>query len=214
MTLTSSSYHQPTLSDWIARRREIRKMYPDDLLEDLQESEPALYYEALVCDENIARLKRQRLESSVSKLALQPSLLTEGWNHPKHIHNRTKNWPDMENLLKLYAIGLYFRQRILTPQAEHDTKELTKAVEQIGQRKSKSLTAKKRLQQARTYLRFGLRTLDAFFMQDIQQREYAFRDLDEQINSAYAGNYFNGSKLEKSKALAMRIGHKINQRYK
>jgi hypothetical protein len=214
MTLTSSSYHQPTLSDWLARRREISKMYPDDLLEDLQESEPALYYEALVCDENIARLKRQQLESSVSKIALLPSLLTKGWNHPKHNHNRSKNWPDMENLLKLYAIGLYFKQRILTPQAEHDTKELTAAVEQIGQRKSKNMTAEKRLQQARTYLRFGMRTLDAFFVRDSQQREYAMHDLDEEIQFAMSGNYYNGSKLEKSKALAMRIGREICNRYK
>lgn len=214
MTLTSSSYHQPTLSDWLARRREIRKMYPDDLLEDLQESEPALYYEALVCDENIARLKRQQLESSVSKIALLPSLLTKGWDNPLHQHKTSKNWPDMENLLKLYAIGLYFKQRILTPQAEHDTKELTEAVEQIGQRKSKNMTAEKRLQQARTYLRFGMRTLDAFFVRDSQQREYAMHDLDEEIQLAMSGNYHNGSKLEKSKALAMRIGREICERYK
>ena len=213
MTLTSS-FHQPTLKDWIARRREIRRMYPDDLLEDLQESEPALYYEALVCDENIARLKREQLESSVSKVALLPSLLTKGWDNPIHRHKTSKNWPDMENLLKLYAIGLYFKQRILTPQAEHDTKELTQAVEEIGQRKSKNVTAEKRLQQARTYLRFGLRILDAFFMRDIQQREYAFRDLDKEIDSAYTGNYFNGTKLQKSKILALRIGRDIKQRYK
>ncbi|MBE6446799.1 MAG: hypothetical protein E7021_05305 [Alphaproteobacteria bacterium] len=214
MTLTANFYEQPTLNDWLARRREIRKMYPDDLLEDLQESEPALYYEALLCDENIARLKRQQLESSVSQIALQPSLLTKGWDNPLHQHKTSKNWPDMENLLKLYAIGLYFRQRILTPQAEHDTKELTKAVEQIGQRKSKNMTAEKRLQQARTYLRFGLRTLDAFFVRDLQQREYALHDLDNEINYALSGNYYNGSKLEKSKALAMRIGREICERYK
>ena len=214
MTLTSSSYHQPTLSDWLARRREIRKMYPDDLLEDLQESEPALYYEALVCDENIARLKRQQLESSVSKIALLPSLLTKGWEHPRHNHNRSKNWPDMENLLKLYAIGLYFKQRILTPQAEHDTKELTAAVEQIGQRKRKNMTAEKRLQQARTYLRFGMRTLDAFFEKDPCQKQYALNDLDEEVQLAMSGNYYNGIKFGKSKALAMRIGREICNRYK
>ena len=211
MTLTSSSYHQPTLSDWLARRREIRKMYPDDLLEGDRE---AIILWLLVCDENIARLKRQQLESSVSKIALLPSLLTKGWNHPRHNHNRSKNWPDMENLLKLYAIGLYFKQRILTPQAEHDTKELTEAIEQIGQRKSKNTTAEKRLQQARTYLRFGMRTLDAFFVRDSQQREYAIHDLDEEIQLAMSGNYYNGSKLEKSKALAMRIGREISNRYK
>ena len=76
------------------------------------------------------------------------------------------------------------------------------------------MTAEKRLQQARTYLRFGMRTLDAFFVRDSQQREYAMHDLDEEIQFAMSGNYYNGSKLEKSKALAIRIGREICSRYK
>ena len=119
----------------------------------------------------------------------------------------------MENLLKLYAIGLYFRQTILTPQAEHDIKELTQAVEQIGKEKSKNMTAEKRIQKARTYLRFGLRALDAFFTKDPQQKAYALQDLDKEIDNAFTGNYYNGSKLQKSKALAMRIGRETCQRY-
>jgi hypothetical protein len=39
-------------------------------------------------------------------------------------------------------------------------------------------------------------------------------DLDEEIQLAMSGNYYNGSKLEKSKSLAMRIGREICNRYK
>lgn len=204
----------PTLKDWMERRRAIREAFPDDLLEDLKDDEPELYAEAQDCDNNIIRLKKE-LNSSVSPIALLPSLLTEGWDHPRKHGKHTKNWPDMENILKLYAIGLYFRSTPLTQQAQWDKEELTQAIEKasLGSKRRCPIPAQKRIEKAPTYLRFGLQTLNAFFIQDTTTRQCALHDLDCEIEDAMNNNIFNGTKLRKSKNMALRVGKMIRDRY-
>ena len=206
---------QPTLKDWIERRNNIRKAFPDELLEDLKDREPELYAEAQLCDQNILHLKKE-LKNSTSQQALLPSLLTEGWNLPRPRGDRTQNWPDMENILKLYAIGLYFRSTPLSFQAEHDRQELTQAVEQasISPKNRHPISASTRIQTAHTYLHFGLKTLDAFFMKDPIEREQTMHELNREVEDALWNNPFNGSKLQKSQNMALRVGRIICNRYK
>ena len=203
----------PAFKDWIERRNNIRETFPDDLLEDLKDEEPELYQEAQVCDENIIRLKNE-LENSVSPIALLPSLLTEGWDRPRAPGNRSKNWPDMENLLKLYAIGLYFKNQPLTQQALHDQKELSDAAQKasISKKHKKGLSAQTRFQRAKTYLRFGMKTLDIFFQPNSPQKEYDMSSLDAEIYDTT--DYYNSEKLRKSKNMALRVGRIICNRYK
>ena len=201
-----------TLSDWVRRRNEIRQVFPDDLLEDLKDSEPELYTEAQICDQNIVHFKKE-LQASVSPNALLPSLLTNSWDRKKR--NRfSKNWPDMENLLKLYAIGLYFKDQPLTLQAEHDKQELSAAIQKasISAKHTTGIPAERRLANAKTYLRFGMNTLEAFFEPDSIQRDYEMAVLDAEIYETT--NNFNAEKLIKSKNMALRVGRMICNRYK
>lgn len=205
----------PTLKEWATWRQNLRSIFPDDLLEDLQEDEPQVYFEAQTCDENIIRIKNE-LENSVSEQALLPSILTEGWDIPQRHREHRKNWPDMENLLKLYALGLYFKEKPMTPQAIYDSKELSQAALQasISHRHKKGIPAEQRIERAPTYLRFGLRTLDAFFNPSRIKRELDLRELNQEIRDAYSGNYYNAVKLQKSKDMALRVGRIICSRYK
>ena len=201
-----------TLSDYVRRRNEIRQMYPDDLLEDLKEEEPTLYGEALSCDVFIANYNRS-LESSVSPIALLPSILTKGWNQEKR-NPFCKNWADMENLLKLYAIGLYFKDRPLTYQSEHDKKELSDAIKlaSISSKNKKGISPEERLKNAKTYLLFGMNTLNIFFMPDSAKKSFDMSALDTEIHETT--NDFNAEKLRRSKNIALRVGRMICDRYK
>ena len=161
-----------TFSDYVRRRNEMRQIYPDDLLEDLKDEEPTIYEEAMNCDAFISNHVRS-LESSVSPIALLPSILTKGWDQRKK-HRSAINWSDMENILKLYAIGLYFKDQPLTDQAEHDKKELSDAIKiaSISSKHKNGISAEKRLQNTNTYLRFGMNALDIFFAPDSSNKKY------------------------------------------
>ena len=121
----------------------------------------------------------------------------------------------MENLLKLYAIGLYFRGKQMTPQAVYDSKELSKAAQQasISRRYKNGIPAERRIERATTYLGFGLKTLDAFFDPSEQNGQIALNDLSREVREAYTGNTFNADKLQRSKDMAMRVGRIICARY-
>jgi len=85
-----------TIGDWSRRRRDIGASFPNDLLEDIKDEEPHLYNEAYQCDVQLATLRREQarriicdeeyanemnemeeLRSSVSSIALLPSILTK-----------------------------------------------------------------------------------------------------------------------------------------
>lgn len=202
---------ETTILDYYRRRNEIRESFPDDLLEFLQEEEPALCAEAEDCDNHIAEHKRL-LKLSVAPVALLPSIVTPGWNAPRR-NKFSKNWPDMENLLKLYALGLYFKGKPMSYQANHDQEELTSVVEtaSISPKHKNGIPAQKRLENAKTYLRFGLRTLDAFFTPDSAKRQYEMHDLDCEIYDT--SNEYNADKLRRSKDMALRVGRIICERY-
>jgi len=221
-----------TIGDWSRRRRDIGASFPNDLLEDIKDEEPHLYNEAYQCDVQLATLRREQarriicdeeyanemnemeeLRSSVSSIALLPSILTKGWDAPKR-NKHGKNWADMENLLKLYAIGLYFKGIEMTPQAQHDYQELSHAAEvaSLATGRKKGIPAQKRLEKAKTYLRFGLRTLDAEFQKDPGTRYYDLQDLEREIQET--SNDHNAQKLTKSKNMAQRVAQFIRNRYR
>ncbi len=202
----------PTFSDYRERRQIIRQTFPDDLLEDLKDSEPELYHEAFVCDMYLSGLKT-KLQSSVCEETLLPSLLTQGWDKPKK-QKFSKNWADMENLLKLYAIGLYFRSSPLTQQAIHDYQELSFAAQQASTspKNKKGIPAEQRLQKAGCYLAFGLKTLDAVFQDDAYDKEFALNVLCQEIQNTR--NEYHAEKLSRSHTIALRVAKIIHNRYK
>ncbi len=202
---------ETTIFDYFRRRNEIRASFPDDLLNDLEDDEPALFAEAQECDQRIAQYK-MHLESSVAPIALLPSIVTEGWDRPKKKKSDI-NWSDMENLLKLYALGLYFKDQPRTYQADYDQEELENVVQRasVSSRRKKGVAAQQRLDKATTYLRFGMKTLDAFFLPTSSAKEYTMRDLDAEICDTE--NEYNAAKLRKSKNMAMGVGRFICQRY-
>ena len=69
-----------------------------------------------------------------------------------------------------------------------------------------------KLEKATTYLRFGLRTLDAFFQTDPSQRHFNMADLDAEISDT--NDEYNAAKLQKSKNIALRVGQMICNRYR
>ena len=203
---------EPSFSDYRERRKIISEIYPPDLLEDLKESEPELYNEAQDCDNHIADFVRE-MKQSVAPKALLPSVLTKGWNRTKK-HKFNKNWADMENLLKLYALSLYFKGQALPYQAQVDKAELTDAVEaaSVSQKHKNGIPAQKRLAQAKTYLRFGQKTLDVFFAPDSDRKGYDMEALNREIYET--SNEYNAEKLRKSKEIALSVGRFICKRYK
>ena len=201
----------PQFSDYRERRQIIRQIYPDDLLEDLKDKEPELYREALMCDYYLAKM-RPHLENTSVQTPLLPSLLTRGWDRPKR-QKFAKNWPDMENLLKLYAIGLYFENKDITYQAIHDQKELEVAIQQasVCPKYKNGICPKKRLQKAKTYLAFGLRTLRTYCQPDSIEKEDDIDALNETIQQT--GNEYKAKKLIRSRDMALRVWRQICMRY-
>ena len=202
----------PTFKEWAIWRQNLRSIYPDDLLEDIQESEPTVYNEALRCDANILQLKK-KLNDSVSPIALLPSLLTEGWDRPQVPGEHKINWADMENLLKLYALGLCFKDQQMPLQATHDFQELSDAAQKasISRKYKKGIPAQRRLEKATTSVRFGMKTLDIFFQPDSPYKQFDMSVLDREISDT--SNEHNAIKLLKSKNIALRVGKTIRDRY-
>ena len=214
----------------------LNKTWPEELREDLKETEPEIYEEA----ETIARLiaehtgctrlserntmeentpqqhdvepQEREVEQQECAQALPPkqTLVTNTENHtPKG----QINWADFTNLLFLYTLGKLVIEE--TPEnlatKRQDTEELTDAVEGFLLSKGKKMqTAEQRLETGKSkYLDFGKRVV--YSLSSRSEAEQASVSLA--IMQAENVSYHHAAKLKKIRKIASHVFRTLNNRY-